>query len=146
MGDRLFLQSLAWLGGGEVHAAEALARWHHLRLGIVIPDRFVSTLERTDPTAEFLPLRAPGGRPADHQVRKNRPAAEIEAAPGNPDLVSNVKIDGVVIASVMRLSGDSFVATAYPTDPDGGYTIGGGESAEEGAEAVVAEWLVVRAS
>jgi diguanylate cyclase (GGDEF)-like protein len=43
-----YFQPLVDLGTGRSWAVEALARWHHPRLGLLLPERFIELAEETD--------------------------------------------------------------------------------------------------
>ena len=79
-----YFQPLVELGSGGTWAVEALARWHHPRLGLLLPERFIELAEETDLINE---LGRDMLRAACRQAMVWR-----EVIPGASDLVVSVNV------------------------------------------------------
>jgi hypothetical protein len=100
--------------------------------------------------AARLTERSEAGEPGvreDFSVVLNDPdAEEVEVVLlGTPGGVANIRVEGKVIGSVMRVEED-FVGTAYPPLPADEWTIGGFSTLDEAIDAVVEMKGVVRLS
>ncbi len=80
----LYYQPIVELATGRVVGAEALARWPHPRMGLVLPHRFIPLAEET---GLILPL---GRWVLETACRQGR--AWQEACPGPPDFVMSVNL------------------------------------------------------
>jgi diguanylate cyclase (GGDEF)-like protein len=96
-----FFQPLVELGSGRSWAVEALARWHHPRLGLLLPERFIELAEATDLINE---LGSGMLRAACRQA-----AVWRATVPGAEDLVVSVNV------SRHQLSDGSFAAIVAET-------------------------------
>jgi len=87
---RPHFQPLIELGSGRSWAVEALARWHHPRLGLLLPEQFIALAEETDLIGEL-------GR-GMLRAACRQAAAWRASVPGAEELVVSVNVSRLQIA------------------------------------------------
>jgi diguanylate cyclase len=128
--DQLVLhyQPKATLISGRVEAVEALVRWHHPKLGLLYPDRFLPLIEQSDLIDELTKwvlrqsvddLRDLGVR-AEHLKLAVNISARNLSHPGFTDLVERSLARAQIPSSRLVLE---VAETALLSDPAGGRTV-----------------------
>ncbi|MDX6571974.1 MAG: hypothetical protein QOC86_1130 [Gaiellales bacterium] len=103
-----FFQPLVDLGNGGSWAVEALARWHHPRLGLLLPERFIELAEEADLIDEL-------GR-AMLRAACRQAVAWRESVPGAAELVVSVNISRIQLedARFAELVAETLEAEGLP--------------------------------